>query len=144
MSERQGSLGQMVSAGLNQNVWDFADLTLKLRFAQALETGAARYPIHRSLRFAARIELDALFDDIALGLGWAAQRLDSRAMILDSEGLFISAFGGRKAEYCSCYFGIWADTPERAEAARAALLARVGDARIRDPMFSIASPFLTA
>src|SRR6185295_11410755 len=83
-------------------------------------------------------------DDIALGLGWAAQRLDSRAIILDADGLFISALGGRKAEYCSCYFGIWADTPERAEAARAAILARVGDARIRDPMFSIAWHFITA
>ena len=147
MSERQGAssrLGHLVSAGLNLNIWDFADLTLKLRFAQALEQGATRYPIHRSLRFAARVELDALFDDIALGLGWRAQRLDSRALILDADGLFISAVGGRKAEYCSCYFGIWADSPARAGAARDSLLARVADTRIREPMFAIDWHFLTA
>lgn len=108
MSERQAGsrLGQFVSAGLTQNVWDFADLTLKLRFAQALEGGATRYPVHRSLRFAARVEIEALFDDLALGLGWRAQRLDSRSLILDADGLFVSALGGRKADYCSCYFGI--------------------------------------
>src|SRR5262249_52720858 len=85
-----------------------------------------------------------LFDDLALGLGWRAQRLDSRSLILDSEGLFVSALGGRKAEYCSCYFGIWADSPARAAAAREALLARVAETRIREPMFSIDWHFLTA
>lgn len=146
MSERQAGsrLGQFVSAGLTQNVWDFADLTLKLRFAQALEGGATRYPVHRSLRFAARVEIEALFDDLALGLGWRAQRLDSRSLILDADGLFVSALGGRKADYCSCYFGIWADTVARADAARAALLERVAATRIREPMFSIAWHFLTA
>jgi len=56
MSERQSGAraAHVVSAGLTQNVWDVADLTLKLRFARALEEGATRYPIHRSVRFAAR------------------------------------------------------------------------------------------
>src|SRR5262249_2524496 len=83
MSERQAPsrVGRVVSAALHQNVWDFADLTLKLRFAQALEDGSTRYPVHRSVRFAARVELEALFDDLALGLGWRAQRLDSRSLL---------------------------------------------------------------
>lgn len=145
MSERQvpSRLGQGVSAALMQNVWNFADLTLKLRFARALEEGSTRYPIHRSTRFAARMELEALFDDLALNIGWRAQRLDSHSIILDADGLFVTAMGGRKAEYCSCYFGIWADSPARAEAAREALLARVADTRIREPMFSIDWHFLT-
>jgi SpoVK/Ycf46/Vps4 family AAA+-type ATPase len=96
------------------------------------------------VRFAARAELEALFDDLALNLGWRAQRLDSRMLILDSDGLFVTATGGRKAEYCSCYFGLWADSAARAEAARAALLARVAETRIREAMFSIDWHFLTA
>jgi hypothetical protein len=134
----------MVSGGLTQNVWDFADLTLKLRFARALEEGATRYPIHRSVRFAARIELETLFDDLALNLGWRAQRIDSRSLILDADGLFVTASGARKADYCSCYFGVWADSAARAGAARQALLERVAETRIREPMFSIDWHFLTA
>ena len=37
-------------SGLTKQVWDFADLVLKNRFAQALDEGAARYPIFRELR----------------------------------------------------------------------------------------------
>lgn len=132
------------AAGLKQDTWDFADLTLKARFAQALQEGVARYPIHRSLRFAARQPLESLFDDLALNLEWRAQRLDSGRMILDSAGLFVSAYGGRKSDYCSCFFNIWAESVDRAEAARAAILERVGSARILEPMFSIDWHFLTA
>lgn len=131
-------------AGLTQQIWDFADLALKMRFTRALEEGSARYPIYRSLRFAARLPLEQLFDELALNLGWAAQRLASSSMILDAPGLFISAYGGHKAEYCSCAFGIWAENPKRAEEAREAILSRVGDARVREPMFSIDWHFLTS
>lgn len=132
------------SAGLSQQIWDFADLALKARFAKALEEGVSQYPVHRSLRFAARTDLEGLFDDLALNLGWRAQRINSGSMLLDTEGLFISAFGGRKADYCSCYFGIWSGSTRRAAEAREAILARVGDARIQEPMFSIDWHFLTS
>ncbi len=82
-------------------------------------------------------------DDLALNLGWRAQRIDATSMILDSSGPFISVNGGRKAEYCSCYFDIWAQDVVTAEQAREAILQRVGDARIRAPMFSIDWHFLT-
>ena len=136
-----GSFG--FSAGLTKNVWDFGDLVLKSRLARALEEGSARYPIHRSLRYAARLELEQLFDALALTPGWRAQRIESGSMLLDAEGLFVSAHGGRKADYCSCFFGIWAATPARAEEARQALIDCAGPARILDPMFSIDWHFLT-
>lgn len=138
------TIAPAATASLNQNVWEFGDLVLKSRFASALEQGVARYPIHRSLRFAARTDLEQLFDRLALDLGWRAQRLDSGTMILDGDGLFVSAYGGRKAEYCSCYFSIWASAPDTAEQVRAAVLEVVGDARIREPMFSIDWHFLTS
>lgn len=132
------------SSGLTQSIWDFTDLMLKSRFAQALEEGAARYPIHRDLRLAARTGLEELFDDIALKLGWRAQRLDSGTMILDGEGLFITGYGRRKTDYCSCFFDIWSDSPARAEEARLAILGLVESSRIQDPMFSIDWQFLTS
>lgn len=136
--------GSSFVTGLSHDVWDFTDLTLKARFAKALEEGVVRYPIYRSLRFAARTDLEVFFDDLALSLGWLAQRMNSTTMILDGPGLFISAHGGRKADYCSCAFGIWASSHENAELAKTAILGRAGNARISEPMFSIDWHFLTA
>jgi hypothetical protein len=132
-----------INAALKMDLWDFADLSLKLRFAQAMNDGATRYPIHRVLRFAARIELEQFFDALALRKEWNAQRLESDTMILDSGDVFISAHGGRKSEYCSCYFGIWAATIAAAEQAQALVLSVAGDARITEAMFSIDWQFLT-
>jgi hypothetical protein len=73
-------------------VWDFADLVLNQRFARALDEGAARYPVFRELRFAARIESEVLLDAIALDPEWRAQRLNRGALILDAEGLFVVAY----------------------------------------------------
>ena len=88
-----------VVTGLRQDVWDFADLVLKTRFANAMEMGAARYAIYRDLRFAARTDIETLFDELALTMGWQAQRLDAKTLLLDGEGVFISGHGGRKADY---------------------------------------------
>jgi hypothetical protein len=131
------------SAGLTKNVWDFGDLVLKGRLARALEEGSARYPIYRSLRYAARLELEHLFDALALIPGWRAHRIESGSMLLDGDGLFVSVHGGRKADYCSCFFGIWAASPARAEDARQTILDCAGPARILEPMFSIDWHFLT-
>jgi hypothetical protein len=134
----------MVTANLSMDLWDFADLSLKQRFAQSLTDGAVRYPVHRVLRFAARIELETYFDALALDTGWNAQRLEATSMILDAPDIFISAHGGRKSEYCSCYFGIWAASVEAAEKAKETILSLAGDSRITEPMFSIDWQFLTS
>lgn len=133
-----------LTSGLSQDLWSFSDLVLKTRLARALEEGVTRYPIYRSMRFAARLKLETLFDDLALNLGWQAQRISGESLLLDTEGLFISARGGRKADYCSCSFELWAAGVAQAEQAREAILARVGDARIVEPMFSIDWHFLTS
>ena len=123
--------------------WDFGASLLKLRFAAALEAGVSRYPVYRNLQFAARVALDELFDALALELGWRAQRLDTASLILESEGLFATARGYRKNEYCSCHIGIWADSLARIESARDAVLRLVGPTRITEPMFTIDWHFLT-
>lgn len=129
---------------ISQEVWHFADLVLKARHARALEEGASRYPLFRSLRFAARADLETLLDAVALDTAWRAERIDANSLILDGDGIFVSAHGGRKSDYCSCAFAIWAADRERAEAARQRILGHVATTRITDPMFSIDWHFLTA
>jgi hypothetical protein len=138
---RKATTYQAVSS---QQVWRFSDLILQTRFAEAIESGVARYPIHRFLRFAARVDLQHLFDRVALELGWRAQRLDSRSMFLDGDGLFVVCHGSRKTEYCSCFFDLWAESASVAEAGANAILALAGSSRIVEPMFSIDWHFLTS
>ncbi len=130
--------------GLNLDLWDFADLTLKQRFIEALNKGIACYPIYRHLRFAARTELELLFDDLALNLGLQAQRLNANSIILDGEGIFISGHGGRKSDYCSCFFGIWGNRLNLITTVKQQILDCVATTQITDPMFSIDWHFLTA
>jgi DNA polymerase III delta prime subunit len=131
-------------SGLTKQVWDFADLVLKNRFAQALDEGAARYPIFRELRFAARVELEVLLDAIALDPAWRAERIGGGSLILDGEGVFVAAYGTRKADYCSLSFYAWAADIARAEAALERIAHKAGSTRITEPMFSIDWNFLTA
>jgi hypothetical protein len=114
------------------------------RIARALEDGIARYPIYRVLRFAARVELDVLLDAIALDTTWRAERIHAESILLDADGLFVMAYGSRKADYCSCSFYIWAADLARAEAAKERILGKAGSTRITEPMFSIDWHFLTA
>ncbi|MBL8525282.1 MAG: AAA family ATPase [Betaproteobacteria bacterium] len=135
---------QTIRTQLHNESYDLADLLMKNRFVQAVTDGVSRYPIHRELRFAAKMELEVLFDAIALSGHWTAQRLDANNLILDGADVFISGRGGRKQDYCSAYFDIWGETPAAAENAKALLLALVGDKRITEPMFAIDWHFLTS
>lgn len=130
-------------SGISMQTWDFPDFVLKNRVAKAIEQNAPGYRIFRDVRVAARVELEVLLDAIALDSAWNAQRGGSGALILDAEGVFVAVYGGRKADYCSCAFYIWADSIERAEAAKARLLEKVGSTRITEPMFSIDWNFVT-
>ena len=59
-------------SGVTREVYRIGSLVLENRIARALAEGVSRYPIYRMVRFAARVELDALFDAIALDRGWRA------------------------------------------------------------------------
>ncbi|MGD1896820.1 MAG: AAA family ATPase [Phormidesmis sp.] len=132
------------TSGLNHDTWNFSQLVIKSRFADAINEGISRYPIHRELRFAARMDLQTLFDKIALDPTWNAQRLNANSMILDAESFFVSASGGRSGDYSSCFFNVWAAGIAQAEAAEAALLNHIEPVRIIEPMFSINWNFLTS
>ncbi|MBI3147483.1 MAG: AAA family ATPase [Betaproteobacteria bacterium] len=117
---------------------------LESHILEAVEQRRASYPILRHLRIAARVEQQALFDDLALSLGWQAHRIHGELMLLESDGLFVSVYGTRKGEYCSASFHLWAESIERAESAIAAIEARVGEARIAEPMFSVDWHFVSS
>jgi hypothetical protein len=130
--------------GVTREVHQLGNLVLDNRMAEALRQGAARYPIYRVVRFAARVELEALFDAIALDPAWRTERVGSAEALVDGAGAFIAAYGSRKADYCSCTFYIWARDIASAEAAKAMLLAKAGPTRITEAMFSIEWTFLTS
>ena len=129
---------------INYDVWEFSQLIIETRFAEALNEGITRYPIYRSLRFAARIDVETLFDQIALSTNWQTQRLNTRAMLLDSKDFFVSANGSRTGTYSSYHFSIWAESIDSAEQIKKSILDHVGIARIQEPMFSIDWHFLTS
>jgi hypothetical protein len=129
--------------GIVNEVWDFAELVLKNRFARSLEQAPARYPIFREVRLAARVELEVLLDAVALDPAWRAERISAGFLVVDADGLFIAAYGSRKAEYCSIVYYVWAADIARAEEAKARLLAKAGSTRITEPMFSIDWHFVT-
>ena len=126
-----------VGVSFQHELYDLAEAVMKTRAIQAFDNAAARYPIHRQLRCAARRPLEQVFDDLALKCGLTAQRLDTGSLLLDGPGVFIQVEGHRKAGYCSCVFNIWAESVERIEQVRAGVFAIVGDDRVRDRMFVV-------
>jgi hypothetical protein len=130
--------------GLHQEVHGFPQFVLANRVARAIDNGERGYPIFRGLSFAARIELEALLDAIALDPAWRVERQNGEQMLIDGDGIFVMVWGSRKAEYCSCFFWIWAADIAKAEAAKERLEAKAGSTRITEPMFTIDWYFATS
>jgi hypothetical protein len=129
---------------LHHQHWDFGDLVVKSRMLAAMNESASRYPVFRSLRFAAREKLTDLFDRYATQPGWRAHRLHAAYLLLEDEGVFVSAHGSWKSDYCSCSFSIWASSVEIADDAVARLSSLAAESRIHDAMFSIDWHFITS
>ncbi|MBB6093038.1 guanylate kinase [Povalibacter uvarum] len=135
-----------LSAGLSfhHELYDLGDTVLKTRAIRALENVAARYPICRSVRCATRRKVEDVFDDLALHMGMTALRMDEGTLLLDGPGVFVQAEGRRKAEYCSCSFGIWAESKARADEVRDTLFRLVGERYSPSQMFTIDWHFMNS
>jgi len=133
-----------MSTGVAHEVYRLQHLVWANRIARAAEQGTGCYPIFRKLQFAARIELEVLLDAIALDPAWRVERLNSEELFIDGDGVFVMAYGGRKLEYCSCAFYIWAADVAKAEAAKERILAKAGSTRITEPMFTIDWNFVSS
>jgi hypothetical protein len=131
-------------SGVTREVHYLGNLVLDNRMLRAMSEGVSRYPIYRVVRFAARVELEVLFDAIALDPAWRGERLGAEAALIDGDGVFIAAYGNRKSDYCSCTFYIWAADVARAEEAKQRLLDKPGSTRITEPMFSLEWTFCTS
>ncbi len=127
-----------------QQIWGTTDFAVKTRLINALEQKSSQYPVFRELRFAARTNLQDLFDELALNPDWASLRVDTRSLFLENNVSMVSARGSRKSHYCSCHFSIWANSVEAAEQVKASIEKLVEDVIIKDPMFSINWHFLTS
>ena len=114
------------------------------RIARAMQEGVSRYPIYRIVHYAARVELEVLFDAIALDPAWRVERVNMDVALIDGDGVFVSAHGSRKADYCSAWFYLWASDMARANEAKERLFAKAGSTRITEPMFSIEWLFPTS
>ena len=126
-----------VSVAFQHDLCDLGEAVIKTRAIQAFDHAGTRYPIHRLIRCAASNKLRDVFDDLALNSGLAPQRLDTGTLLLDGDGVFVSAEGYRKSGYCSCTFNVWAKSKELADQTRATLLRVVGPCRVREQMFVI-------
>ena len=137
--ERAAADATSLAVGLEfqHKVFDLADSVIKTRAMRALENTGARYPIFRRVRCAARRKLEDIFDDLATQSGLAALRLAEGSLLLDGPGVFIDADGWRKAGYCSCQFGIWTDSVQRAMDLREQLFRIVGDRYEAEQTFTI-------
>ena len=124
-----------VGVSIQYKLYNFADTVVRARALQALELAVTSHPIHRIVRCAARRKLEAVFDDLALHIDLRAQRLDTGWLLLDGAGVFVSASGQQKSDYCSCTFSIWAESIARAEEIRESIFRLVGERRIRQEMF---------
>jgi hypothetical protein len=135
---------KMQFVGITQQTHRPGYFVLANRFANALHEGVSRYPIARTLRYAARVELEVLLDAIALDPAWRVERTSLTDIVIDGDGIFVTGYGSSKAQYCSCAFYIWAADVARAEDVVQRLLAKAGSTRITEPMFSIDWHFLTS
>src|SRR5262245_37089235 len=108
--------------GITKSVGETAYLVWANRLVNAMNERKSLYPIYRSLHFGARIELQVLFDAIALDGAWRVERTSRDNIVIDGDGIFITGYGSRRSEYCSCYFYIWAADVARAEEAKQRIL----------------------
>jgi hypothetical protein len=133
-----------VGVSFHHDFYDLGEAVFKTRAIQAFEGAATRYPIHRLVRCAVQRPLEDVFDDLALNIGLAAQRMARGSLLLDGPGVFVHAEGSHKASYCSCTFNLWAGTKTLAEETCSALLRIVGERHLPEQMFVVEWHFSNA
>lgn len=75
------------SSGITKRANYLGGFVLDNRMARAMSEGVSRYPIYRVVRFAARVELEVLFDAIALDPARRVERLNAEAALVDGDGV---------------------------------------------------------
>jgi hypothetical protein len=120
---------------LHFDVYDVAWSLIQARIAQSCEFDPRTLPVFRRLRWSARRKTIELFDDFALGPAFTSLRLDDDTVLLSAPGVFVTARGHAKGDYCSCVFSLWTESRARAAEVEAALRALTRDIRKDDETF---------
>ncbi len=132
-----GASPMSVQLSLTQELYDISDAIVRTRAIQAFDHAAKAYPIHRVVRCAVQRKIGPVFDDLALQMECAVQRMGVGSLLLDGPGVFIGGEGYSKGEYVSCTFRVWTDSLARLEEVRQRLFRVIGDKRLRDQMFVV-------
>jgi hypothetical protein len=145
-TERDGrdSSAASVNISLISEIYDIAGAVVRARAVRACDMATASLPVYRLLRWSVRRTSLDLFDDLALDVAFSAQRISAGQALLFAPGLFISAVGHDKGNYCSCVFQVWAESRVRAEEAESRLQSITGDLQLRDESFVLDWHFSTA
>jgi hypothetical protein len=111
---------------------------------RACDLATRSLPVYRLLRWSVHRKVIDLFDDLSLDVAFNAQRLDAGTALLSALGLFVSASGHDKGNYCSCVFQVWAESRLRADEAATRLQAISGELRLREETFVLDWHFCAA
>lgn len=136
--------GTSVNIAFNTELYDIAGAVVRARAVRACDIATASLPVYRLLRWSVHRKAIDLFDDLALDVGFDAQRIGAGALLLSAPGLFVSASGHDKGNYCSCVFQLWAESRKRAEEAALRLQSIAGEFKLRDETFVIDWHFCAA
>jgi predicted ATPase len=142
-TDRDGS-AVPVNVSLTTELYDITSAVVRARAVRACDLGTRSLPIYRLLRWSVHRKVIDLFDDLALDSMFSPQRLDADTALLAAPGVFVSASGRDKGDYCSCVFQLWADSRERADEVAARLQAVSGELRMQKQTFVLDWTFATA
>jgi hypothetical protein len=146
LTERDGreADGAAVHVSLNSQLYDIASAVVRARAVRACDLGTRALPIYRLARWSVRRKVLDVFDDLALDEAFEPQRIDAGNLLLSAPGVFVSAYGHEKDDYCSCVFNVWAESRARAEEVIARLKGAAGPQHLRDQRFTIDWYFTTS
>jgi hypothetical protein len=126
-----------VHVALTSELYDLAGAVVRARAVRAIDLETRSLPVFRVLRWSVNRKVDDLFDALACDPHFSAQRIDAGNALLTAPGLFVSATGHDKSDYCSCVFQVWAESRARLKEARQRLRQLSGELRRREKSFVV-------
>jgi len=121
---------------------NYEQAVLKSLLASAQASGDDTFRVFRLGHMTLRMDPPMLIDRLALGSAWTCQRVDMHTLIIRAPHLFGIIETTGAPEKCSLSIQVWADGPERADAATEGILADLRQFEFRDIGFSLNWRFL--
>ncbi len=126
-----------VHVALTSELYDLAASVVRARAVRAIDLETRSLPVFRVLRWSVNRKINDLFDALACDPYFSAQRIDAGNALLTAPGVFVSATGHDKTNYCSCVFQVWAESRARLKEAKQRLRHLSGELRARHKSFVV-------